>query len=97
MTEMIQWITMHQKLILTIVFWLVQGMIFVVLFVTAHRVRLMKKEMDSVCAQVKSYLEIVLKNEEEDVQESQVAEWKKKQKDEEENRIITTVLREMFP
>ncbi len=74
-----------------------QGIVLVILLVTARRVRMMKKEMDKVGAQVKNYLNIVLENEEENAPDADIARIENAKKDEEENRIISTVLQEIFP
>lgn len=58
---------------------------------------MMKKEMDKVGAQVKNYLNIVLENEEENAPDADIARIENAKKDEEENRIISTVLQEIFP
>ena len=68
-----------------------------VLLVTARRVRMMKKEMEKVGGQVKNYLNIVLEGEQEDSSEIDDIKVQGLQKDEEENRIISTVLQEIFP
>ena len=74
-----------------------QGIVLVIVLVTARRVRMMKKEMDKVGAQVKNYLNIVLENEEENAPDADIARIENAKKDEEENRIISTVLQEIFP
>ena len=74
-----------------------QGIVVVILLVTARRVRMMKKEMDKVGAQVTNYLNIVLENEEENAPDADIARIENAKKDEEENRIISTVLQEIFP
>ena len=74
-----------------------QGIVLVILLVTARRVRMMKKEMDKVGAQVTNYLNIVLENEEENAPDTDIARIENAKKDEEENRIISTVLQEIFP
>ena len=74
-----------------------QGIVLVILLVTARRVRMMKKEMDKVGAQVTNYLNIVLENEEENAPDANIARIENAKKDEEENRIISTVLQEIFP
>lgn len=74
-----------------------QGIVLVILLVTARRVRMMKKEMDKVGAQVTNYLNIVLENEEENALDADIARIENAKKDEEENRIISTVLQEIFP
>ena len=50
-----------------------QGIVLVILLVTARRVRMMKKEMDKVGAQVTNYLNIVLDNEEENAPDADIA------------------------
>ena len=74
-----------------------QGIVLVILLVTARRIRMMKKEMDKVGAQVTNYLNIVLENEEENAPDADIARIENAKKDEEENRIISTVLQEIFP
>ena len=74
-----------------------QGIVLVILLVSARRVRMMKKEMDKVGAQVTNYLNIVLENEEENAPDADIARIENAKKDEEENRIISTVLQEIFP
>ena len=74
-----------------------QGIVLVILLVTARRVRMMKKEMDKVGAQVTNYLNIVLENEEENAPDADIARIENAKTDEEENRIISTVLQEIFP
>ena len=74
-----------------------QGIVLVILLVTARRVRMMKKEMDKVGAQVTNYLNIVLENEEENAPDADIARIENAKMDEEENRIISTVLQEIFP
>ncbi len=81
----------------TIGFGAAQGIVLVILLVTARRVRMMKKEMDKVGAQVTNYLNIVLENEEENALDADIARIENAKKDEEENRIISTVLQEIFP
>lgn len=100
MTEIIQWMMGHQMMIMTIAFWLFQGMVICTVLVTARRVRMMKKEMDKVGVQVRNYLDAILEEEEdkeEHSQERSMEEIRKMQRDEEENRIISTVLQEIFP
>lgn len=58
---------------------------------------MMKKEMDKVGAQVTNYLNIELENEEENAPDADIARIENAKKDEEENRIISTVLQEIFP
>ena len=58
---------------------------------------MMKKEMDKVGAQVTNYLNIVLENEEENAPDADIARIENAKKDEEENRIISAVLQEIFP
>ena len=97
MKEILLWMAAHQMLLEAIGFGAAQGIVLVILLVTARRVRMMKKEMDKVGAQVTNYLNIVLENEEENAPDADIARIENAKKDEEENRIISTVLQEIFP
>jgi len=97
MREILLWMTTHQMMLEAIGFGVTQGIVLIILFVTARRVRMMKKEMDKVGAQVKNYLNIVLENEEENAPDTDSVRIENAKKDEEENRIISTVLQEIFP
>lgn len=97
MTEIMLWMAGHQTTLVVGGFALAEVITLSVLLVTAHRVRMMKKEMDKVGEQVKNYLNIVLENDEEDVSETDDIKMKNLRRDEEENRIISTVLQEIFP
>lgn len=97
MREILLWMAIHRTLLVATGFGVAQGIILVILLVTAHRVHVMKKEMDAVGVQVKNYLNIVLENEEEPVPPASTAAVESTEKDEEESRIISTVLQEIFP
>ncbi len=97
MTEIMLWMAAHKVALVIGGFALAEVILLSVLLVTAHRVRMMKKEMDKVGEQVKNYLNIVLENEVEDTLENDRAEMRNSKRDEEENRIISTVLQEIFP
>ena len=53
--------------------------------------------MDKTCEQVKNYLDYVLENDEAETPESDTDATVRAKRDEEENRIISTVLQEIFP
>lgn len=97
MREIMLWMAANQELLMTVIFSLIQAVLLIILLVTAHRVRMMKKEMDKVSEQVRNYLDIVLENGEQDAEQTNVIKIGDAQKDEEENRIISTVLQEIFP
>ena len=97
MTEIMLWMAEHQTTLIVGGFALAEVITLSVLLMTAHRVRAMKKEMDKVGEQVKNYLNIVLENEEEDSLEMDNIKMQNSRRDEEENRIISTVLQEIFP
>lgn len=91
------WVVEYQNLLVTLGFAFGQVLMLVILLVTAMRVRRMKKEMDKTCEQVKNYLDYVLENDEDETQESDTDATVRAKRDEEENRIISTVLQEIFP
>ena len=97
MTEIMLWMAEQQTTLIVGGFALAEVITLSVLLMTAHRVRMMKKEMDKVGEQVKNYLNIVLENEEEDSLEMDNIKMQNSRRDEEENRIISTVLQEIFP
>lgn len=97
MREIMLWMAANQLLLMTVIVGVVQVVVLIILLVTAHRVRMMKKEMEKVGKQVRNYLDIVLENGEEDAVETNVIKIGDAKKDEEENRIISTVLQEIFP
>ena len=97
MTEIMLWMAENQALLVMVTFGLVQVILLIILLVTAHRVRMMKKEMDKIGTQVRNYLDVVLENEETDAQEQNIIRTDNTKRDEEENRIISTVLQEIFP
>ena len=97
MTEIMLWTAAHKMALTMGGFALAEAIILAVLLAMAHRVRMMKKEMDKVTEQVRNYLNIVLENEEENTVENACAKMPDSKRDEEENRIISTVLQEIFP
>lgn len=97
MTEIMLWMAANRMLLFMVLFGLTQAIVLVILLVTARRIRMMKKEMDKVGAQVRDYLDIVLQNDEEDTLETKNVNLINAKRDEEENRIISTVLQEIFP
>lgn len=97
MREIWLWMVEYQNLLVTMGFAFGQVLMLVILLVTAMRVRRMKKEMDKICEQVKNYLDYVLENDEDETPESDTDATVRAKRDEEENRIISTVLQEIFP
>jgi hypothetical protein len=83
--------------LLTGVFFATQGVILLLLLVVAHRVRSVKRQMQNIVAQVEHYLAIVLDSETPQVSEQQVLTPERESREEEENRLISAVLREIFP
>ena len=97
MREIWLWMVEYQNLLVTMGFAFGQVLMLVILLVIAMRVRRMKKEMDKICEQVKNYLDYVLENDEDETPESDTDATVRAKRDEEENRIISTVLQEIFP
>ena len=97
MREIWLWMVEYQNLLVMMGFAFGQVLMLVILLVTAMRVRRMKKEMDKTCGQVKNYLDYVLENDEDETPESDTDATVRAKRDEEENRIISTVLQEIFP
>lgn len=97
MREIWLWMVEYQNLLVTMGFAFGQVLMLVILLVTAMRVRRMKNEMDKICEQVKNYLDYVLENDEDETPESDTDATVRAKRDEEENRIISTVLQEIFP
>ena len=87
MREIWLWMVEYQNLLVTMGFAFGQVLMLVILLVTAMRVRRMKKEMDNY----------VLENDEDETPESDTDATVRAKRDEEENRIISTVLQEIFP
>ena len=97
MREIWLWMVEYQNLLVTMGFAFGQVLMLVILLVTAMRVRRMKKEMDKTFEQVKNYIDYVLENDEDETLESDTDATVRAKRDEEENRIISTVLQEIFP
>lgn len=97
MTDILQWIITNREPVTVVGFGIIQTIILVVLLVASHRVHAMKKEMDRIVVQVKNYMDIVLENEEEELQKCNIDAMQKSRREEEENRIISSVLQEIFP
>jgi predicted negative regulator of RcsB-dependent stress response len=72
----------------------VQMILLVVQLVVAHRVRVVKRQLENITEQVQQYLRVVL-----DAEGPEESNTKNAQKtfDEEESRLISAVLQEIFP
>jgi hypothetical protein len=97
MTDVITWVQNYQREIMTVAFFAMQGICLLVLLVAAHRIAVVRKKMEQAVAQVEHYLQVVMENETVDTEEVKPCEVASVSVQEEENRLISTVLREIFP
>ena len=102
MTEIVTWMEIYWREILFGLFWLLQGIFFIMLMVTAHRTAVIKKKLKRVCSKVEEYVNAVLE-EDEPVRETKaemrepVTAVTRDSRSEEESRIVSAVLKEIFP
>ena len=102
MTMIITWLETYWRETLFGLFWLLQGIFFITLMVTAHRTAVIKKKMKQICGKVEEYVNTVLsedelsKEEQTGLQETAVPS-SCDSRSEEESRIVSAVLKEIFP
>jgi hypothetical protein len=97
MTNAMAWIEMYHAQILTGSFFALQGILLAVLLVVAQRVRAVKRQIQSISEQVQQYMKVVLDAESPQESEKQMEADAGKNFAEEESRLISAVLREIFP
>ena len=107
MTEVITWIQTYDKEIFTGVFFGLQGMMLLLLFVNGHRIKKIRKKMNQIAKQTEEYLRSAQKDKERvsvagagtEVLQNNAGRDKSCEKtaEEDENGLITAVLTEIFP
>ena len=102
MTEIVAWLEAYWREALFGLFWLMQGVIFISLLVTAHRTAVIRKKINRICARVEEYVNAVLKEDEPVSERSRagVAAGTNSRRDsraEEESQIVSAVLKEIVP
>ena len=102
MTMIVAWLETYWRETLFGLFWLMQAIFFITLVITAHRTAVIKKKMKQICAKVEEYVSAVL-SEDEPVREEKanvqepVIPSSYDSRSEEESRIVSAVLKEIFP
>lgn len=97
MTDVMAWIQTYQREILVGAFFAVQGFFLIFLAITAHRITVVRRKIDEITGQVADYLKVVLAADAEGEADKQIPAIETKSEDEAENRLISAVLREIFP
>lgn len=97
MTMVMAWIQTYWKELLFGLFWGMQALFLIILMVIAHRTAVIKKKLNQIVSKVGGYLTAVMQEEDEQPQEEMKAVPLQRHVEEEESRLISSVLREMFP
>jgi conjugal transfer/entry exclusion protein len=97
MPHIFSWLGTYHTQILAGGFFVLQGTTLILLLVVARRVGAVKQQIQSITAQVEHYMKVVLDTEETPEGETSGQLPAKAQREEEENRLISAVLREIFP
>ena len=102
MTMIVTWLETYWREVLFGLFWLTQGIIFISLMVTAHRTAVIRKKINRICSKVEEYVDAVLKEDEPIRERTPAAESAATRtptysRSEEESRILSAVLKEIFP
>ena len=102
MTMVVAWLETYWRELLFGLFWLMQGIFFITLMVTAHRTEVIRKKINRICTRVEEYVDAVLKEDElvparNQTAESDVVHARSESRSEEESRIVSAVLKEIFP
>jgi hypothetical protein len=97
MSHIISWIQTYHTQIMTGASFVLQGIFLFLLLAVARQVWNIKRQMQAVVEQVAHYMKVVLDTEEVPEQESLGQAQAKTSGEEEENRLISAVLKEIFP
>lgn len=107
MTEILTWLQTYETEFTVGAFFALQGLLLLLLLVNGHRLKKIRRKMNQITKQAEEFLqsmqaerktEKVTAEEAEPVQKHAEREKHEKQKpEEEENGLITAVLREIFP
>lgn len=97
MTDVIAWMQTYQREIMMGAFFALQGIFLLFLAIISYRIKVVGRKIDRITGQAESYLKAVLKENSGSDHTATVSEVGEKYADEEENRLISAVLREIFP
>lgn len=97
MTMVMTWIQTYWKELLFGLFWGIQVLLLIFLAVVVHRTSMIKKKMNQITSKVGEYLNVVMQEDDEKPEEEVKTVSLQRQMEEEENRLISSVLREIFP
>jgi hypothetical protein len=97
MSNIIAWMENYQTQLLTGGFFALQLFAVLQLFIVARRVRLVRRQIRAITEKVEQYLAVVMEPESPVEPEPPVYATIGKRREEEENRLISAVLKEIFP
>lgn len=103
MTMIISWLEIYWREVLFGLFWALQGLFLILMIITLHRASVVKKKLNRVVDGLETCLQAALKADKPEVQTQTVSRRYQAQTErdekavEEENRIISTMLKEIFP
>jgi hypothetical protein len=97
MPNFIVWMETYQTQLLTGGFFALQVLALLLLFIVARRVRRMRRQIRAITEKVEQYLAVVMEPESPGEPEPPVYATIGKSREEEENRLICAVLKEIFP
>lgn len=97
MTDLIAWVETYYVQLLVGAFFALQFLLVIMIAVASHRIAMVRRNMKAITTQVEHYLNVVLEADAQPNSEEETSRQEKRRMDEEENRIISTVLKEIFP
>jgi hypothetical protein len=97
MSEFITWVQQYHSQLMTGGFFAMQGICLLVLLVASRRIKTVKRKLEDATGQVEHYLQVVMESETGNEEEGTPSRVSSTRAQEEENRLITSVLREIFP
>jgi uncharacterized membrane protein len=96
-SQIFSWVGTHHTLIMAGGFFAMQGMSLILLLIVVRRVQVVRQQIQAVVTQVEDYMKVVLDTEEAPEREASGQLAAGAHREEEENRLISAVLREIFP
>ncbi len=97
MTEIIAWVETYYMQLLVGAFFALQFLMVIMIAVASHRIALVRRNMKAIMTQVEHYLSVVLEADAQPNTKEEISRQEKRRMDEQENQIISTVLKEIFP
>lgn len=101
MTIITAWLEIYWREVLFGLFWTMQGLFLILLITTAHRASVVRKKLNRILEKVEACVNSMQKEDKPETQTAAVHIQNRPERDhkvaEEESRIISSVLKEIFP